>query len=64
MKCEVCKKRKAKIKYSDEPTLALTHGFGTLNLCRECFIKKIEKHIENCKKQLKEQKKLLKQEKI
>lgn len=58
--CEDCKKNKSVIKYSDEPFMALTHGWGIIYICRPCFIKRIEKHIENCQKQLKEQKELFK----
>jgi len=59
-KCEICKKRKAVITYSNEPMLAITHGWGKQEICRQCFIEKIEKHIIDCKKQLKEQQELLK----
>lgn len=62
MKCEICKKRKAIIDYSPEPTFALTHGFGIQHICRQCFIKKIKKHLRDCKKQLQEQKKILAKE--
>lgn len=59
MKCQESEcQRKAVIKYSDEPTFALTHNFGILHICRQCFIKKIQKHMKNCREQLREQKRL------
>lgn len=62
-KCEDCKKRKAIIDYAAEPFLAISHGWGILHICRECFIKRIENHLKDCKKQLKEQKELQKEKK-
>ena len=63
MKCEDCKKRKAVLTYADEPFMAITHGWGKVELCRQCVIKRIENHIKDCKENLKEQKKLLHKEK-
>ena len=57
MKCEDCKKRKATIKFSNEPMLALTHGWGTIDICKPCYIIRIENHVKECKQQLKELKK-------
>jgi len=61
--CEDCKKNKAVLQYSDEPLLTLTHGWGGRWICRPCFIKRIEKHIVDCRKQLKEEKAKLRKEK-
>lgn len=61
-KCEDCKKRKGIIYYSSEPFMTLTHGWGGIYICRQCFIKRIENHLKDCKKQLKEQKALLRKE--
>ena len=60
VKCEDCKKREWKIDYC-ESALDFTHGFTT-KLCRECLIIRIEKHIEDCKRNLKKHKRLLKTE--
>jgi hypothetical protein len=57
-KCEICHKRKAVLTYTPS-TMSYIHGF-TSEICRECFIKMLEKHIKDCQKQLKEQRKLLK----
>jgi len=59
VKCEICKRREAVITYADEPFMAISHGFGKQEICRECFIYKIENHIEDCKKQIKLEKDLL-----
>lgn len=64
MICEVCKKREAVITYSDEPMMAISHGWGKQEICRECYIKKIEEEIKDCKENLKEQRKLLLKEKL
>ena len=61
MKCEDCKKRESVLTYYDD-ALAYSHGWGKIELCRQCFIKRIEKHIIKCKKQLKEEKELFKKE--
>lgn len=60
MKCLYCKKREAKINYSD--VFAITHGFGATPLCRQCYIKKIEETIKKLQENLKEQKKILRKE--
>jgi len=60
VKCKDCKIREGIIYYSSEPMLTLTHGWGGVYICRQCFIKRIKIHIEDCKKQLKEQQILLK----
>jgi ribosomal protein L40E len=62
MKCQICKKREANLTYSAEPLFALSHGWGKQEICRQCFIAKIEKHITECQKQLKEEKLILKKE--
>jgi hypothetical protein len=61
--CSDCKKRKAKITYSSEPIMALTHGWGKIEICRQCFIKRIKTHIEECNKQLRDEIRLLEKEK-
>ena len=62
MKCEDCGKREANIKFSNEPFLAMSHGWGIINICRQCLIKRVERHIKDCMKQLKEEKAKLKNE--
>jgi len=59
MKCEDCKKRKAIISFSNEPMLSITHGWGMKQICRQCFIKRIQEHIAECIVQLKDEVKLL-----
>ena len=60
--CEECSLREATIPFAREPTFALTHGFGIKNICRPCFIKKIEEELERIKENLKKQKELLNKE--
>lgn len=62
MKCQICKKREAKLTYALEPFLAFSHGWGKQEICRQCYITKIEYHIIDCQKQLKEEKLILKKE--
>ena len=57
--CKDCKKRKAVVKYSDEPVFAMTHGWGVTNICRQCYIKRIEDGIKQSKENLNKQKRLL-----
>ena len=59
MKCEDCKKRKAIIMFSEEPLLSLTHGLAVKNICRQCYIKRIENEIKLFKENLKKQKNLI-----
>ena len=59
MKCVDCKKRKGIVNFCNS-VLGHTHGFG-IQICRQCYIKRIEKGIKNSQKNLKEQKKLLKE---
>lgn len=60
IKCETCKEREAIVEYCDS-WLSYSHGYKTW-LCRQCYIKKIEKIIRTAQDNLKEQKKLLKEE--
>ncbi len=60
--CEGCLVREAKVEFAREPTFALTHGFGIQNICRQCFIEKIEDEIEKINENLKKQKDLLEKE--
>ena len=62
MKCQKCRRREAKIQYAEEPMFALTHGFGSEWLCRQCYIGIIEKYLIKVQKNLKEQKRLLRKE--
>jgi len=62
MKCEECGKMKSVIQFSTEPLLALTHGFNVDNICRQCYIKRIEKGLKEIKENLKKQKALLKKD--
>jgi len=59
MKCQDCEKRKGIIKFSEEPVFAMTHGFGTMVICRQCYIKRIESELRRIRKNLKHQKELL-----
>lgn len=63
MKCEDCKKRKAVVEYSDEPIFALSHGWGVTSICRQCYIKRIEKGMKSLQENLEKQKELLKKNK-
>jgi len=58
-KCNDCKKRKGIIEFSDNPYMALTHGWKTIMICRKCYIKRIEEHLTDIKKHLLNQKKYL-----
>lgn len=60
--CEDCRAMPSVINYSDEPIFSLTHGWGIIYLCRACFIKRMEKHLEQTKKGIEEQKRLLAKE--
>jgi len=60
--CESCLTREAIIEFAREPTFALTHGFGVQNICRPCFIEKIEDELVKIKENLKIQKDLLEKE--
>jgi len=55
--CEKCKKRESKVIFCND-TLAFAHGFQQ-NLCRECYIEKIEKELKGIQENLIKQKKLL-----
>lgn len=59
MRCEDCKKAEGIINFSNEPTITITHGWGGIMICRKCFIKRIKSHIQDCKEQLNQQKRLL-----
>ena len=61
-KCVYCKEREGILDYC-EGMLAYSHGFVE-KICRQCLIKKSEKTIENCKKQIKEQKGLFRKDKF
>lgn len=60
MKCQDCKTRKGVIIFC-ESTLHYSHGFEE-HICRQCYIKRMEETINGCKKQILEQKKLIKKE--
>jgi hypothetical protein len=62
MKCEDCKKEKATITFSDEPESALIRGYGSLEICRRCYIKRIEKGLKKVQENLIKQKELLSKE--
>lgn len=62
MRCQDCNKREAVVKYSDESTFALTHGWGITHICRQCYIKRIEREIKAAKANLEKQKRLIKDE--
>ncbi len=61
--CEECLLREAKVEFAREPMFALTHGYGVKNICRHCYIEKIEKELEIINKNLKKQQELLEKEK-
>jgi hypothetical protein len=57
--CKDCGKREYKITFSEEPTYSLTHGYGGIQLCRQCYINRIEEAIKSIQENLENQKKLL-----
>jgi len=61
-KCEICEKREGVLDYS-ESVIDYTHGFKR-NICRECYIEILKKQLVKIKSGLKEQKELLKKEKM
>lgn len=61
-KCEDCKQREGILDYS-ESLLNYSHGF-VAKICRQCYIKKLEKVIETNKKQIKIQKALIRKDKF
>ncbi len=63
MKCEDCGKKEGIITFSYEPLSSITRGYGSVKICRACYIKRIEDELERIKDNLKEEKKLLKKEK-
>jgi len=60
--CEDCKKEIAKVNFSNNPLMSLTHGWSTINLCRVCYIERIERNMKDCQDNLNDQLKLLKKE--
>ena len=62
MKCEDCKKREANITFSYEPMSAVIRGYGSTEICRRCYIKRIENELLKIQENLIHQKKLLKEE--
>ncbi len=62
MKCEKCKKRKGILKFSKEPMSALIRGYGSIQICRPCYIEIIEKELICIQDNLKEQKMILEEE--
>ena len=61
--CHDCGKKEYKIRFAEEPVFALTHGFGTILLCRQCYINRIEEGIKVMQANLEKEKKLLVKEK-
>lgn len=59
MNCEICKKRKAVIRFSEEPVFAMTHGVGVTNMCRQCYLKELEDTKSDLEENIQIQKKLL-----
>ena len=59
-RCKICKKKNARVLFSTEPILTLTHGFGGTPLCRKCYINIIEDELKEINKNLNLQKRLLK----
>jgi len=55
---EICKDcgKKAEVKFNPDGVMAEVHGWGTVDLCKPCFIKRIERHIKDCQDQIKEMK--------
>ncbi len=58
MKCSDCKKRNKKITFCNS-MLEYSHGF-TILICRQCYIKRLEKTNKINTEQIKLQKKLIK----
>jgi hypothetical protein len=62
MICQDCNKREHKVIFAEEPMYALTHGIGRIHLCRQCYIKRIKAELKRINNNLKEQERLLKEE--
>ena len=60
--CQDCKQRPFKVKFSEEPVFAMTHGFDGTKICRQCYIKRIEEELIVIQTNLKQQKDLLRKE--
>ena len=61
MKCEKCKQREGILKFA-QSMMDYIHGF-TEKICRPCYIEILEGTIKKAEKSLKEQKKLLENDK-
>ena len=61
-KCKICKQRAGVILYS-ESVLNYAHGF-VKKICRQCYIKILEKDVEDNTKQIKIQKALIRKDKF
>jgi hypothetical protein len=59
--CQDCGKREYKVTFSDEPIYSMTHGYGGIQLCRECFIERIMEAKKKIDENLEYQKKMLAQ---
>lgn len=62
IECCKCNEREGVINYSDS-MLDYTHGF-VIQVCRQCYIKEMQKMIEDCRKGIKEQKALIRKDKF
>lgn len=62
IKCEDCKEREGIVEFCESIT-DYTHGFKK-NICRQCYIKRIETKLKDINQNLKEQKKLLAEENV
>lgn len=62
MKCKHCKIRKGIMDFSLEPMSAITRGYGSVRICRVCYIKIIEDELKRINLNLIRQKKLLNKE--
>lgn len=60
IKCQDCGERKYKIKFC-ESVVDFTHG-NIIYICRQCYIKILEKTLKNCTNNIKKQKELLEKE--
>ena len=61
-KCEWCRKRQAKIVYSANGILGMTHSWSLERICRQCSIRESRKTIERCRKSIKEDLRLIRKE--
>ncbi len=63
MRCEKCKKEESTLTFSREPHSALIRRYGSIRICRGCYIKMIKRELIDINANLREQEKLFAKEK-